>query len=123
MLKKGSLLTLFKEYYSKASLEVDSIPRREFAFMTWDGRMIGHRKHNNEESILEFAQQRALKQSTQVCLNISTHLIDYQKMSTERQSIVKSAENLTRQMVTTHLVPAANYKTRKLTLTPKTDEP
>ena len=61
MLKKGSLLTLFKEYYSKASLEVDSIPRREFAFMTWDGRMIRHQAHNNEESILEFAQQRAPK--------------------------------------------------------------
>ena len=61
MLRKSDLLTLCREYYSNADLHLDNIPRREFAFMTWDDRMIRHQAHNDVDSILELALKRAPK--------------------------------------------------------------
>lgn len=61
MLRKEDLLALCREYYSRAELSIDNIPRREFAFLTWDGRMIRHQSHNDAESIIDFAKKRAPK--------------------------------------------------------------
>jgi DNA primase small subunit len=61
MLRKENLLALCREYYGKAELSIDNVPRREFAFLTWDGRMIRHQSHNSTDSIIDFAKKRAPK--------------------------------------------------------------
>tara|TARA_B100001094_G_scaffold39497_2_gene34006 strand:- start:15750 stop:17042 length:1293 start_codon:yes stop_codon:yes gene_type:complete len=61
MLRKEDLLSLFREYYETAKLDIDNIPRREIAFLTWDSRMIRHQAHNDLESIRALAKKRAPK--------------------------------------------------------------
>ena len=59
MLRRENLLSLFREYYATANLEVENIPRREIAFLTWDKRMVRHQSHDSIESLREVAQKRA----------------------------------------------------------------
>ena len=59
MLRKENLLTLCRGIMPHANLHLDNIPRREFAFLTWDDRMIRHQAHNDVDSILELALKRA----------------------------------------------------------------
>lgn len=61
MLTKENILSLFREYYANAFLDVESIPRREIAFLTWDNRMIRHQSHNDIESLRTAASKRAPK--------------------------------------------------------------
>ncbi|MBK38566.1 MAG: hypothetical protein CMB45_06225 [Euryarchaeota archaeon] len=61
MLRKSDLLTLCREYYSNADLHLDNVPRREFAFLTWDDRMIRHQAFDDSDSVLELALKRAPK--------------------------------------------------------------
>ena len=52
---------MFREYYATAKLDIDNIPRREIAFLTWDSRMIRHQAHKDLESIRQLATKRAPK--------------------------------------------------------------
>ncbi len=61
MLTKENLLSLFREYYATAKLEVENIPRREIAFLTWDSRMIRHQSHNDIDSLRKLVTKRAPK--------------------------------------------------------------
>ena len=61
MLRRDDLLTLCREYYATADLSIDSVPRREIAFLTWDNRMVRHQSHDDVGSIIELAQKRAPK--------------------------------------------------------------
>ena len=61
MLRKENLLSLFREYYATAELDVENVPRREIAFLTWDSRMIRHQSHNDIESLRDLATKRAPK--------------------------------------------------------------